>query len=90
MKTEDVKKGMSVAWGLNDGNVMAGTVEEVLTSDYATVKRVDGGFCTLRIHSLRSATHGNLWDAMRFYDKNTPPCPEGWENIDINTGERRE
>ena len=58
--------GARVAWQMLDGHTMAGTVEH---ADFAlvSVKRVDGGLCTIRADRLRLAMYEDIESAISFY-----------------------
>lgn len=59
--------GTNVAWSMLDGNTMAGEVTEDGFYPRLTVRRIDGGTCTLDASDVRLMTHDDHLAAVAFF-----------------------
>lgn len=61
-----LKVGDQIAWNMRDGNVMTGTITQ-MWADTFTVKRVDGGICSVKRDKVRAATYDDVMAAVKFF-----------------------
>ena len=68
-----VNKGDDVAWTMNDGHTMAGTVTFV-GYDTLHVTRVDGSACEIATHRVQPSTYEDVMEAIEFFKNIGKPC----------------